>query len=151
MKSGLVREDYYHVPQACSKCGGSLEFKGVGEYRCEKCGAVEYDDYGIVHIYLEKHKGATAAEVEAGTGVSQRAIRHMLKESRIEVADGSRVVLKCEGCGIPIRSGRYCPKCEVEIGRAKENAKHEKLMKNAQGFGSAKNNDEGHRRFMREK
>lgn len=150
MRSGLIKEDHYHIPQECKECGGAMEFKGVGEYKCEKCGAVQYDDYGVVHMYLEKHKGATAAEVEAATGVSQRSIRHMLKDSRIEVAEGSRVALRCEGCGQPIRSGRYCPKCEVEVGRAKEAARHEKLMKNAQGFGSARGGDEGQRRFMRE-
>ncbi len=150
MREGLVKEDLYHAPQSCPECGGSVVFKGVGEYKCERCGAVAYDDYGIVHMYLENHRGANAAEVEAATGVSQRSIRQMLKDSRLEVADGSRVALRCEACGQPIRSGRYCPRCEVEVHRAKENEKHEKLMKNAQGFGSAQRGDEGQKRFVRE-
>ena len=36
---------YYNVPRLCKICGGVMVFKGVGEYRCEECGDVEYDDY----------------------------------------------------------------------------------------------------------
>ena len=32
----------YHIPQVCMNCGGVMVFKGVGEYRCEECGNVDF-------------------------------------------------------------------------------------------------------------
>ena len=77
---GFLLEEQYHIPRVCKKCGGVMIFKGVGEYHCEDCGAVDYDDYGKVRMYIEEHHGATAAQIEDAVGVSQRAIRQMLKD-----------------------------------------------------------------------
>ncbi|MBO4981438.1 MAG: hypothetical protein J6C84_06030 [Lachnospiraceae bacterium] len=142
--------DYYHIPATCKICGGVMVFVGVGEYRCEECGAVEYDDYGKVRQYLETHKGATAAEVELGTGVSQRTIRRLLKESRIEVAESSKAFLRCELCGKTIRSGTYCPECEVKIHRNLEEEQRIKKGRSMQGYSSYQGGDEGQRRFKRD-
>lgn len=139
--------DSYHVPKLCEKCGGVMVFKGVGEYQCEDCRALAYDDYGKVRLYLEGHKGATAGEIEQHTGVSQKSIRQMLKESRIEVADGSKTFLRCELCGKDIRSGRFCPECEIKVHRdMEEEQRKEKKMR---GVGMGETGDEGQRRFMR--
>ncbi|MCH5343039.1 MAG: hypothetical protein J1E64_03295 [Acetatifactor sp.] len=147
---GLFIEDYYHIPRVCNECGGVMIFKGVGEYHCEKCGAVDYDDYGKVRLYIESHKGANAKEVEDATGVTQRSIRQMLKDSRIEVAEGSKVMMKCEACGQPIRSGQFCPQCETKMHRAMEAAQREQLMKDLKGYSISKGGEEGHRRFVRD-
>ena len=96
--------DAYHIPRVCTECEGVMIFKGVGEYHCEKCGRVAYDDYGKVRLYLEKNPGANAVAVEAETGVSQKTIRLMLKESRLQVAEGSPAFLHCESCGKIIKS-----------------------------------------------
>ena len=52
----------YNRPTYCSECGDVMVFKGLGEYRCEKCGFLDYDDYGKARNYVEKHMGANAAE-----------------------------------------------------------------------------------------
>ena len=141
--------DYYNVPRTCTECGGVMVFEGVGSYHCEDCGKVAYDDYGKVRRYIEGHRGATAAEVEAGTGVKQRTIRQMLKDDRIEVAENSRAFLKCELCGKVIRSGRYCSECQVKAHRRLEEEQRKK--NNLQGYGlEQQNGDEGKRRFMRQ-
>lgn len=148
---GLGLVDYYHVPHVCKECGGVMVYKGVGEYHCEDCGFVDYDDYGKVRLYIENHKGATAAEIESEIGVSQRTIRQMLRESRIEVAEGSKMFLRCEVCGRNIRSGRYCPECEIKMHRNLEEQQREKLRRDAKGFGMQHSGEEGQRRFIREK
>lgn len=140
--------DYYHVPCKCAECGGVMVFKGVGEYRCEDCGAVDYDDYGKVRLYLEDHKGANAVEVESETGVSQKSIRQMLRESRLQVAENSRTFLNCEICKKTIRSGRWCPECELNVHRNAE--EHMRRTKNLQGFGFNQSGESGQRRYMRE-
>ncbi len=144
---GVVEK--YHVPQVCKVCGGVMIFKGVGEYHCEECGAVDYDDYGKVRLYIEEHPGANAAQVEDNTGVSQKVIRCLLKEGRIEVAEGSKSFLRCEICGKTIRSGQFCPECEKKVHTRIEEQQRAINHKNAKGVGMSNRGDEGQRRFMR--
>lgn len=128
-----------------------MVFKGVGEYHCEDCGAVDYDDYGKVRRYIEEHKGATAAQIENAIGVSQRTIRQMLKDGRLEVTADSRAFLHCEVCGKAIRYGEYCPECEMALHRNFEANQREQVKRNIQGFSLGQKGDDGQRRFTRSK
>ena len=143
------RLDQYHIPRVCKECGGVMIFKGVGEYRCEDCNAVDYDDYGKARLYIEEHPGATAAEIEENMGVSQKTIRLMLKDGRLEIREDSKSFLRCEICGKSIRSGQFCPECEKNVHRkieAQQRELHQKEM--GVGVGMTKKGDEGHRRFI---
>lgn len=143
----LNKEDMYHRPLVCEKCGGVMVFKGVGEYHCEDCKFVAYDDYGKARLYIERHRGATAAEVAEHTGVAQKTIRQMLKENKLEIATDSAVFLKCEICGIPIRGGRMCAKCEKEYHAHIESKERNKKL--VQGFGKAASEEDGAKRYRR--
>lgn len=143
----FISPDNYHRPTICKKCGGIMIFKGVGEYQCEKCKAVDYDDYGIVRAYIEQHHGATAAQIEDATGIPQRTIRQMLKEERLEVAKDSICFLRCEICGENIRSGRFCDKCQKERKRLDEVKKREEKKKNIQGHSMGMTGGKGEKRF----
>lgn len=146
----LLAPDGYNIPRTCVKCGGVMVFKGLGEYQCEDCGELVYDDYGKVRNYIDEHHGATALQVEEATGVSQKVIRRLLRDGRLEVAEGSKAFLHCDMCGKSIRSGRYCPECEMKIHRGLEAKQREAAHKNnVQGFSSNKQGDEGQRRFMK--
>lgn len=140
----------YHTPQQCSKCGGKMIFKGVGEYHCEKCGEVAYDDYGTVRLYVEKHKGARMTEIEEATGVKQRTIRMMLKESRFEVCADSKTFLRCEICGSTIRSGRLCLECAQLMRQEEKERNRQERIRNMQGFGKEVQEEKGEKRFRRE-
>lgn len=146
----LLLEEQYNIPRICPKCGGVLVFKGVGEYCCEDCGELAYDDYGKVRMYIEEHRGATAAQIESAIGVSQRSIRQMLKEGRLEVTADSKTFLRCEVCGKSIRSGRYCPECETVMHRNLEAEQRAQIKKNIQGTGLAQKGEDGQRRFRRD-
>ena len=76
MDRRINENDIYNRPLTCEKCGGIMIFKGVGEYHCENCRHVEYDDYGKVRLYVEKHRGATSSEVSMQTGVSPDSNTH---------------------------------------------------------------------------
>lgn len=148
LKKEFLGINTYNRPQLCDECSGIMVFKGVGEYRCEDCGAIAYDDYGKTRNYIESHPGATASQVSEETGVSQKSIRQMLKESRLEVSAESRMFLKCEMCGVDIRSGTLCSKCEATYHRKLED--QERTKKNITGFGSNKDHSEsGEKRFNR--
>lgn len=145
--------DTYHVPRVCVICGGVMVYKGVGEYRCEDCNTLDFDDYGKVRLYIEQHKGATALEIEAGTGVTQKTIRQMLRESRLEIAAGSNMYLHCERCKAPIRSGRLCTECEMSQHRLLEEQQrmmHREVMRGVQGVGTEQQTGvHGEKRFRR--
>ncbi len=147
MEMRLKDLDTYHRPCVCEKCGGVMIFKGVGEYQCEDCKFVAYDDYGKVRLYVEKHHGATMAEVEMYTGVAQKTIRQMLKENRLEITQDSATFMKCEVCGAGIRGGRLCPKCEKNFHLQLED--EQRNQKKIHGFGKAVPDEEGAKRFKR--
>lgn len=149
--SEVLQLNDYHVPQICKECGGVMIFKGVGEYQCEKCKALDYDDYGKVRNYVEKHRGATAAETEAATNVTQRTIRHMLKEGRLQVTADSKVFLKCEMCGKNIQSGKLCTDCEIKYHRKLEDQLREMHHNNMHGVGLIRGESSGEKRYKRDK
>lgn len=150
----LLGEDKYHIPRTCEICGGVMVFQGVGEYKCEECKHLQYDDYGKVRKYIEEHPGATAAQVEEKIGVRQKSIRQMLRESRIEITLDSNCFLVCEMCHKPIRSGVYCPECEMKYHRMLEETvrkqRHSKKIETEQGFSVVHSESaEGAKRFKR--
>lgn len=147
----FLAENAYNRPIRCEKCNGIMVFKGVGEYCCEDCKHVAYDDFGKVRNYLDEHKGATTLEVENMTGVSQKSIRKMLKEDRLEVAADSRSFLMCELCGSSIRSGRFCTKCLALVNKQCEDmARAGRIKPDIQGYGLQKApTSEGAKRYTR--
>lgn len=145
----ILQLNNYNAPTKCKSCGGRMIFKGVGEYKCEDCGEVAYDDYGKVRLYIEEHHGATASEIESAIGVKQKTIRQLLKEERLEVTPDSKTFLKCEFCGVDIRSGRFCGACG-KLFKAKTDAMKEKKMKQVQGFGQISKGEDGAKRFERD-
>ncbi len=151
--SGLI--DYYNIPHTCKKCNGVMIFKGVGEYKCEDCGYLDYDDYGKVRNYIEQHKGATALEIENAIGVSQRTIRQLLRDNRIEVASDSRIFMHCEICGKSLRSGKYCAECEQKVHRRLEEqtrAEKQKMKsrRDMQGYSTHVDKDDGRMRYLQD-
>jgi hypothetical protein len=127
-----------------------MVYKGCGEYTCEKCGFTAFDDYGKVRLFLEQHPGANARNVEEGTGVSGRAIRQMLREDRLEVAPDSKVFIRCDICGRNIRSGVFCPECEVKYRHLAEEKAIKRQKKTMQGFGMERlRGEKGEKRFVR--
>lgn len=152
LKKEFIEVNSYNRPIYCPECEGVMVFKGVGEYECEKCGLLAYDDYGKVRNYIEEHAGANAAEASKATGVSQKAIRDMLKEARLEIAPNSAFFLRCEICGAAIRSGRFCSKCETAHHRdLEEMARKSRHNDDMFGYSTERRKGEaGAKRFTRE-
>lgn len=138
----------YNAPDSCEECGGTkIKYAGIGEYCCEGCGHIMYDDYGVVRNFLEKNQGATVAETSLATGVSKNKIRMMLVDDKIQVTPGSMVFLNCSVCGAQIRSGRYCEKCAAELKNSERTAG--RISHISGGYGKAKTDTSGVKRFDR--
>lgn len=143
--------EFISRPTLCQECGGILIYRGIGEYQCEECKALEYDDYGKVRGYLEKHKGANVAEISEQTGVTHKSIREMIKDKRFEVINPKGGYIRCEICGESISSGRFCSNCELEYHRKIEAQVRANRNMDMSGFGNISKGDKGSKRFTREK
>lgn len=137
-----------HVPQVCVKCGSRMIFRGVGEYQCENCGFLQYDDYGKIRLCIEAHPGVTLGDAESMTGVSQRTIRKLLKEGRIMLTEDSKVMLQCENCGKKIRYGRLCINCEKKLAAKIPNFDPRNFdSERLHGYALVPNGDKGQKRY----
>lgn len=155
-EKAIVFIDKYNRPKFCKQCESTrLTYQGIGEYKCDICGFLDYDDYGIVRNFIETHRSATVSEISFHTGISQNAITEMLRDEKFEITTDSRVFLKCKGCGKDIRSGMYCPVCEklAEAALARKRAEEyrEEHQKDISGVGLISNEgSSGAKRFSRD-
>lgn len=104
-------------PTCCSKCGGEVEFRGHGEYRCKACGNVEMDDFGKVKKYINENGPTPALIIAENTGVAMDRINQFLRQGRVEIPENSEVYIRCEKCGTEIRFGRFCPACASKLSK----------------------------------
>ena len=146
----LVLEDF-HRPTFCNQCKGVLVYRGLGEYQCEDCGAFDYDDYGKVRNYLDRHRGANVAEISEATGVTHKSIRDMIKDNRFEVINNAGGYIRCEMCGTNISSGRLCGKCEMQYHRQMEAEARTRRKAAISGGSTGVHGESGSKRFTRER
>jgi len=117
----------------CVRCGRIYVYDGYS--LCIDCRRADEEDFNKVKEYLDENPGANVMEVSEATGVETKKIIQFLREGRLEVKDETNLILDCERCGKPIKTGRFCEKCSKEM---------EKEMltaiggKNAQGLSSGK-------------
>jgi len=98
----------------CKKCGRIYAKDGFD--RCPKCRDSEDELFKKVKEYLYEHPGDSVQKVSEETGVDIKKIMRYLREGRLEIReDGPNLLLGCERCGKPIRSGRFCPQCINEM------------------------------------
>ena len=98
----------------CRRCGKMFSYMG-GMPICGQCKQKEEEDFQLVKKYLYDHSGASMQEVSDACEVSAEKITRFLREGRLEVREGSNVVLECEKCGKSIRSGRLCIDCSKQL------------------------------------
>lgn len=146
----ITLAEEYHRPTFCDKCNGVMVYRGLGEYQCEECETIDYDDYGKVRNFLDKHRGANVAEISSATGVSHKTIREMIKENRFEIIEAPTGYLKCEMCGTEIKSGRLCRKCEVEYHRKLEAEARINKKNNISGGSAMVTEEHGKKRFVKD-
>lgn len=97
----------------CIKCGRVFAYNGSEV--CSRCSGSDEEDFKKVKEYLYDNPGATIVEVAEETGVEEKKILRYLRESRIEIRESDNMLLDCERCGAPIRSGRFCDPCVAKM------------------------------------
>lgn len=100
--------------RTCKGCGRTFAAED-DRTLCKRCYEANMDnDFKLVRDYLYEHPGSDIAKVASETGVSESVILKLLRQDRIEVVDEVNSVLRCEKCGVSIKSGRFCDKCKKE-------------------------------------
>ncbi len=98
----------------CRKCGKMFNYI-TGVPICPSCKEAMEAKFQEVKEYIREHKGAGIQEVSEACDVEVQQITQWLREDRLEVTEGSNLMLNCETCGAPIRSGRFCDKCRNTV------------------------------------
>lgn len=110
----------------CRKCRRIFNYV-AGPIMCPACREDMEKKFQEVKEYIREHKGAGIQEVAEICEVEVSTIQQWLREERLEVMEGSAMMLNCESCRMPIRSGRYCDKCKYEMATGFKN-----ILKNNQ-------------------
>lgn len=98
----------------CRKCGRLFNYV-VGPFICPRCRDEMEVKFQEVKTYIREHPGVGIHEVSEECDVDKTQIYQWLREERLELAEGSMITLNCEGCGRPIKSGKYCDQCKRDL------------------------------------
>lgn len=98
----------------CTRCG-KVFGPAIGRRLCPDCAKLDQEEFDAVRNYLRENPGADIVEVSEATGVPVKRIQEYLREGRLVLAQGVEW-LKCEQCGKPIVTGRFCPECAAKLG-----------------------------------
>ena len=100
----------------CRKCGRVFSYF-MGPPLCMACREAMDAKFQEVKTYIREHQGASINEVSEACEVEVSQIHQWLREERLELVEGSGIVLHCETCGSVIMSGRFCQKCKGDLTR----------------------------------
>lgn len=101
----------------CKNCGRLFNY--IGKNLCPECLKAKNDEFTVVKEYVRNNPAAGIAEVSEATEVSVKQIREWIREERLILTEASATAgINCESCGRPIRTGRFCPPCKVQMTRS---------------------------------
>lgn len=123
----------------CKGCGKIFNYV-AGPIRCQACRESMEGKFQEVKDYIRSNPGVGIPEVSEACDVDAAQIRLWLKEERLEVTEDSAIFLNCEGCGAPVRCGRYCEKCKYEMTKGFKSILEENKSKNPRRETEDKNN-----------
>lgn len=98
----------------CPRCGKIFSY--LRSPICPNCQQEEEAEFQIVKQYIYDYPGVNMAVVAQETGVSIEKIMRFLREERLELtSDSDNLILECERCHVPIKSGRFCDSCKNDL------------------------------------
>jgi hypothetical protein len=100
---------------SCNVCGRL--FQSLGPGYCPICAEAMDKAFAAVKEYLYMHEDATVVDIIKDAGVAEKYVLDFLKEGRLNIGS-AQDILKCEDCGRPIPSGRYCDGCRDKLASA---------------------------------
>jgi len=98
----------------CRKCGRLFNYIS-GPSWCPGCREQMEAKFQQVKEYIRENPGVGVQQVSEACDVEPAQINQWLREERLELTEGSPLMLGCETCGALIRCGKYCEKCKVNL------------------------------------
>ena len=98
----------------CKNCGKLYNYFG-GQPFCPTCLNNIEDKFKLVKQYIYDHPECGIQEVSDELEVTVQTIHRWIREERLSFSERSDVGLECEGCGVMIRTGRYCKACKDKL------------------------------------
>ncbi|MCR5099062.1 MAG: flagellar protein [Lachnospiraceae bacterium] len=95
----------------CRNCGRMFNYLG-GPAICPICRDLAEKDFEKVRDYIRENPHANIQQISDDCEVTVQQINQWVREERLEFSKDSPIMLECENCGDPIRTGRYCEKCK---------------------------------------
>lgn len=105
----------------CKRCGKLFNYTGVSPI-CDSCRKKEEEAFEKVKKYLDENPRSDIRKISEDTEVSTHQINQWIREERLELSKDSPLILKCERCGAPIRTGRFCNECKMKMASGLNNA-----------------------------
>ena len=100
----------------CKRCGKMFSYLS-GMIICNECKKNDEEDFAKVKKYLYDNPGSSMQQISEVCEVSAEKITRFLREGRLEIREGSNVILECEICRKSIKSGRRCSSCAKQLER----------------------------------
>ena len=98
----------------CRGCGRLFNYIS-GPSLCPACREKLEEKFQQVKEYIRENPGVGIREVSEACEVETSQINQWLREERLELTEGSPLMLACESCGSLIRCGKYCDKCKNNL------------------------------------
>lgn len=96
----------------CSECGKI--FQSVWNYNlCDECRDKASDKESQIIDFIRSNHNATMLDIASQFKVSSAFIFRMMNEGRLSPKQ-PQASDRCRSCGVPIKSGIYCPRCQAQ-------------------------------------
>lgn len=98
----------------CRGCGRLFNYIS-GSFLCPVCREKMEEKFQQVREYIRENPGVGIQQVSEACDVETSQVNQWLREERLELTEGSPLMLTCMSCGNLIRCGKYCEKCKSNI------------------------------------
>jgi ribosomal protein L32 len=104
----------------CRRCRKIFQYRG--NPTCPDC-IRELDTlFDAVKNFLYDNPRSSIAEICQATDVPESDLMTWMREGRLIMSKEAPPALRCEVCGKPIHSGRWCPACHANVVKGVEDA-----------------------------
>jgi flagellar operon protein (TIGR03826 family) len=100
----------------CKGCGKLFNYLS-GPPLCPACASALDVKFEEVKEYVYDHPRVGIQEVSEEMDVSVAQIKQWIRDERLAFAEDSMIGLECEGCGVTIKTGRFCKSCKDKLAR----------------------------------
>jgi len=98
----------------CKSCGRLFNYLS-GIQLCPSCAATLDVKFEAVKEYVYDHPRVGIQQVSEEMEVNVSQIKQWVREERLAFAEDSMIGLECEGCGMTIKTGRFCKACKDKL------------------------------------